>query len=651
MEESQLVRELTEKLETLQHEKQRLERAIEGQADSIALKLRLALLATGEGARANNVEPSTDHHGRSHSRHSQGRRRKLSSTSPSSSISASSTNSSSASFPSSPSPLLSPILANASSSLHQPPPDVLAALRENSELRTRLANSERVNQYYQREIADLRRICGVSIDEFEELDPRSHSYGIPSTSTRRRSISTRSQPNGTSSTVGSIRIPGATSVSPPSIRPSSTSSYPSQSHHASQPPSYGLSYSYSLSSSSHFPSQNPRFLPHSYTSSINTTLTTPSSSFPVANPPAPTPSTSLDFIQDQTLVLPSPPPSTTLPSTSAQASSPSISSSNDFQDQLSLALLQSTANTTTNRTYENEFESSSIDRSPPLPPTADTPTKLSVITSLDTVGSAAGPSTRGTRRSYRSNGNGNGGASTENSTIKRGSKRRNGASSNGKQRSTLVRKSYPQSSDVGPNRKRPGPEPSQVEVGAAEVDPLVEAVTNSLEKLIRQNEGSRGSGEEGGIRRRIRRFSNEPQEEEEVEDEIDNQALRGAAGKGKVEIVIGKGVGEDQGEEFSTEEEEEEDGEDDDDDDGSSTTSREEEDKYVQLRAEIARLQRQIQLGQVGQGQLSRSAKYGGGSGGYGHEEGEEEDEDDEGTPLSVSPGSRGRSRRESSAM
>lgn len=270
------------------------------------------------------------------------------------------------------------------------------------------------------------------------------------------------------------------------------------------------------------------------------------------------------------------------------------------------------------------------------------------------MGSAAGPSARGTRRSYKSNGNGNGGASTENSTIKRGSKRRNGAISNGKQRSTLVRKSYLQSSDVGPNRKRPGPEPSQVEVGAAEVDPLVEAVTNSLEKLIRQNEGSGGSGEEGGIRRRIRRFSNEPQEEE-VEDEIDDQALRAAAGKGKVDIVIGKEVGEEQGEGFSTEEEEEEeeeDGEDDDDDDdGSSTTSREEEDKYVQLRAEIARLQRQIQLGQVGQGQLSRSARHGGGSSGHGHEEGEQEDEDDEGTPLSVSPGSRGRSRRESSAM
>ncbi|GAA5886083.1 hypothetical protein JCM5296_007082 [Sporobolomyces johnsonii] len=285
-----LVRELTVKLEQLQQEKQQLERAIEGQGDSIALKLRLALLA---------YEQQRPSHQHQHHRRRRSKSRGTVSSSPASSISASSNSASSSTFfPSSPSAQLSPPLA--SSSLDLPPsPDVVAALRENSELRTRLANSERVNAYYVRELADLRRRCGISIDELEELDLTSDAArlngagGAPGGSSGRRqrsnSRSTRSDwaaANGVGTT-SSIRIPGASSVSPPSARvaPSSfSSSYDPHMHHS-----------------------GTRFAPHSansYGSSVNTTLTTPSSSFPVTVPPAPTPATMNAFSPA------SPPPTT-----------------------------------------------------------------------------------------------------------------------------------------------------------------------------------------------------------------------------------------------------------------------------------------------------------------------------------------------------
>ncbi|GAA5949695.1 hypothetical protein JCM21900_003259 [Sporobolomyces salmonicolor] len=295
-----LVRELTVKLEQLQQEKQQLERAIEGQGDSIALKLRLALLAYEQ------QRPSHQQHRRRRSKS-----RGTVSSSPTSSISASSNSASSSTFfPSSPSAQLSPPLA--SSSLDLPPsPDVLAALRENSELRTRLANSERVNAYYMRELADLRRRCGISIDELEELDLTSDAArvngagGAPGGSGRRRQRSnsrpTRSDwaaANGVGTT-SSIRIPGASSVSPPSARvaPSSFSSYDPHMHHSST-----------------------RFAPHSansYSSSVSTTLTTPSSSFPVAVPPAPTPATMNAF-------SPASPPSTIHRSTARRNSLSSL---------------------------------------------------------------------------------------------------------------------------------------------------------------------------------------------------------------------------------------------------------------------------------------------------------------------------------------
>ncbi|GAA5947755.1 hypothetical protein JCM3765_001069 [Sporobolomyces pararoseus] len=616
MDDSQLVRELTEKLETLQHEKQRLERAIEGQADSIALKLRLALLAAGQGTRSSSngrLEP----HRHSHQSGSTGRRRNLSSTSPSSSISASSTTStsSSTSFPSSPSPLLSPLLANASASLQQPPsPDVIAALRENSELRVRLANTERVNQYYQREIADLRRICGVSIDELEELDPRpSHSYSSVGGGSRRRSISSRS--NG-GATVGSIRIPGApTSVSPPSIRPS-TSSYPSN---APVPP-YSSSYSYNPHSLSSY----PRFLPHSYTSSINTTMTTPSSSFPIANPPAPTPSTSLDFaagqVGDQTLVLPPPSPTSLLsPDSTASSSSSSFYGSSRQPFPLSplpappLQIAESS-----NRRSSSGLELEDLAETSPslLPTTADTPTKLTVITSLDSASSDRRGSRKGKETSRKSiGGNANG-------------KPKNGVSTSAR--------SQPQSlfNQAGPSTSTTTVE-GNVGEEEEEEDPLVLAVTNSLKKLIAQNEESGNGGEEGTIRRRIRRFSNELDDEEvsEEPEEIEERVSRGKGRSASFGEIIEEETGDDD-DDYTTEEE--------DDDDGSSTTSRE-EDKYEQLRAEITRLQRQVQMGQQQQRPpLNAEAEE--------DDEDEEEYEDEDGTPLSVSPGSRGRSRRQSSA-
>ncbi|GAA5821230.1 hypothetical protein JCM11251_004523 [Rhodosporidiobolus azoricus] len=251
----------------LQSEKTELERAVQEQGDGLALKLRLALLAYEQ-----QNPPRLHHHHRKRSKS-----RSTVSSSPSSSLSTSASTSSSASFPASPSTQISPALPG-------PPvdPDVLSALRENESLRVRLANSERVNAYYQRELAELRRRCGISIDELEELDLSRDdaivgaASGMNGASTRRRH---RSLAGNDAPSVGSssIRIPGASSVSPPAAR-LSTSSFP---------------FSTSLTGTS-----NTRFQPQSYASyvsSVNTTLTTPSSSYPAARAPAPTPATSNAF--------------------------------------------------------------------------------------------------------------------------------------------------------------------------------------------------------------------------------------------------------------------------------------------------------------------------------------------------------------------
>ena len=134
-----------------------------------------------------------------------------------------------------------------------------------------------------------------------------------------------------------------------------------------------------------------------------------------------------------------------------------------------------------------------------------------------------------------------------------------------------------------------------------EVDPLVFAVTNSLKKLIAAQDPSTNSAGTRGlsIKRRNRRFSNEPPEEDEEEEPEE------------------VGDGEEGGSESGG--------------DGSSTTSRE-EDKYEEIRREIGRLQRQIHG-------TNRARE---------HED--DEGEEEGATPLSVSPGSRARSRRESSA-
>ncbi|GEM06757.1 proteophosphoglycan 5 [Rhodotorula toruloides] len=263
-----LVRDLTTKLEKLQREKAELERAVEGQADSIALKLRLALLAYEQQKPPSLSQPHTHRH-RSKSR-----------SSASSSLSTSASTSSSTSFPSSPPMQISPVLPAPDVS-----PDVLTALRENETLRVRLANSERVNAYYQRELAELRRRCGISIDELEELDlsgenslqaPRAGGSGMLR---RPRSSSRSSSRMDPADATASIRIPGAASVSPPATAGGarlSTASFP-----------------FSASTNS------LRFAaPQSYTSypsSINTTATTPSSSYPNARPPAPTPATAAAF--------------------------------------------------------------------------------------------------------------------------------------------------------------------------------------------------------------------------------------------------------------------------------------------------------------------------------------------------------------------
>ncbi|BGP54352.1 hypothetical protein JCM8202_000785 [Rhodotorula sphaerocarpa] len=276
-EENSLVMQLTGRLEELEREKYRLERAVEGQGDAIALQLRLALLAYEQ---QKPPEPQRHSH----------RQPKSRTGSSSSSVSTSASTSSSVSFPSSPSSssLISPTLP-----APEVPPDVLLALRENETLRVRLANSERVNAYYQRELAELRRRCGISIDELEELD-LAPGFGGGGTSLgaagsaggsfpRQRSLSrpSRLDAYGGPST-SSIRIPGsAASVSPPGA-----------------PGTGGGGGRRSLASSFMFSpdgARSARFAPDSYTSSINTTATTPSSSYPNPRPPAATPATNAAF--------------------------------------------------------------------------------------------------------------------------------------------------------------------------------------------------------------------------------------------------------------------------------------------------------------------------------------------------------------------
>jgi hypothetical protein len=240
-----------------------LEQAVEEQGDALALKLRLALLAYEQNRprHRHSGDDSNGRHRRSKSRSSAG-------VSPSSSVSTSASTSSSASFPASPQTQLSPI--------------ALQTLRENEALRVRLANSERVNAYYQRELAELRRRCGISISELEELElsgneePVASGSGSNGTRSRQRSLSYRSDWGASppaSVGTGSIRIPGASSASPPAAR-LSTSSFP---------------FSTSV---------NSRLQPQSYTSytsSVGTAITTPSSSYPIARAPAPTPAGSNAF--------------------------------------------------------------------------------------------------------------------------------------------------------------------------------------------------------------------------------------------------------------------------------------------------------------------------------------------------------------------
>ncbi|GAA6019412.1 hypothetical protein JCM10207_001377 [Rhodosporidiobolus poonsookiae] len=258
-----LVTDLTSRLERLQQEKDALEQAVQGQGDALALKLRLALLAYEQ-----QRPPERTH------RH---RHTKSRSSSASSSLSTSASTSSSASFPTSPSTTFSPTQSLSASA--EVSGDVASALRENETLRVRLANSERVNAYYQRELAELRRRCGISIDELEELD-LSGNEGVVGTSAGANASSRRRQPSSSRSSrgewasppiTGSIRIPGAASVSPPAVRlPSSSFSY----------------------------STNARLQPQSYTSyasSVGTNITTPSSSYPAARAPAPTPATANAF--------------------------------------------------------------------------------------------------------------------------------------------------------------------------------------------------------------------------------------------------------------------------------------------------------------------------------------------------------------------
>lgn len=155
-------------------------------------------------------------------------------------------------------------------------------------MRVRLANSERVNAYYQRELAELRRRCGISIDELEELDLSPGFAGAGTSFPRQRSLSRPSRLDaygGPSSS--SIRIPGAaTSVSPPGGR----SAHGGGTGGGGGRRSLASSFMFSPDGA-----RSARFASNSYTSSINTTATTPSSSYPNPRPPAATPATNAAF--------------------------------------------------------------------------------------------------------------------------------------------------------------------------------------------------------------------------------------------------------------------------------------------------------------------------------------------------------------------
>ncbi|KAM0789354.1 hypothetical protein ACM66B_000185 [Microbotryomycetes sp. NB124-2] len=264
VQESTLVRELTDKLEQLRVEKNQLEAVIES---SMSDELREQLLQLQR--RQQHQHQHQSHRTRSESFN-------LGSTTSSTS---SSSGTGTTSFPSSP-VITSPSLSQIGDSQ----PSFAALQHENSQLKAALEASELQRQQATRDVHELRRRLGmISLDELEELDlsPTATTRSPPTASSRERIMS--APPSRTSASAGpsSIRIPGAaaSSFSPPSSFMNNRAAA-----------GYRMSTSYNNAATNNSLQAGSGWLgPSSLSSSLNTALTTPSSSYPLTAPPPTSP--------------------------------------------------------------------------------------------------------------------------------------------------------------------------------------------------------------------------------------------------------------------------------------------------------------------------------------------------------------------------
>ncbi|KAK4048215.1 hypothetical protein OIV83_004920 [Microbotryomycetes sp. JL201] len=298
VQESTLVRELTDKLEQLRAEKNQLEAVIES---SMSDDLREQLL---ELQRRQQQQPL--------SRRARSESFTLGSATSSTS---SSSGTGTTSFPSSP-VITSPTL----SQLGDTQPSFAALQHENSELRAALEASELARSRATRDVHELKRRLGmISLDELEELDlAPTATAKSPPTVTRVISAPTSRATTGSSS---SIRIPGAaaSSFSPPS----------SFMNNRGASAGYRMSTSFNNNVNNAANSLHSGWLGPSSLSSVNTALTTPSSSYPQNAPPPTSPASSTSY---NSLGF----PSNAFSGNGTRAPPPSVASSSSYRSPTSI---------------------------------------------------------------------------------------------------------------------------------------------------------------------------------------------------------------------------------------------------------------------------------------------------------------------------
>ncbi|KAK4057297.1 hypothetical protein OIO90_001794 [Microbotryomycetes sp. JL221] len=274
--ESTLVKELTAKLEQLRAEKQSLVAVIENSTSADELRDQLLQLQRRQ-------QQADDHDKRRRQRSASFG---VMSVSGESSSGASTGSTRTSSFPSSPvitSPTTNTAAATSSSLGDQTgfdgssSPAVAALHQENQELRAALEASELARSRATRDVQELKRRLGmISLDELQELD-----LTAPNTSSMLNQAVKSPPPSRL--TTGSIRIPGAvaSSLSPPSSYLNTNGSY-----YGRTGPNYRMSASYNSNNNN-----NTQWAAgaSSLSSSLNTALTTPSSSYPQTAPPPTSP--------------------------------------------------------------------------------------------------------------------------------------------------------------------------------------------------------------------------------------------------------------------------------------------------------------------------------------------------------------------------